>query len=50
MRAHLALHEVTKVYGSANTAVMALDNVSLEVGTGEMVAVMGTSRSVSSTR
>ncbi|HRO23515.1 MAG TPA: ABC transporter ATP-binding protein, partial [Promineifilum sp.] len=30
--------DLTKVYGSGDTAVMALDHVSLQVGPGEFVA------------
>ena len=35
--------DLTKVYGSGDTAVTALDHVSLQVGPGEFVAVMGPS-------
>ncbi len=34
---------LTKIYGSGETAVTALDHVTLKVGTGEFVAVMGPS-------
>jgi putative ABC transport system ATP-binding protein len=34
---------LTKIYGSGNTAVTALDHVSLEINAGEFVAVMGPS-------
>lgn len=35
--------QLTKVYGSGNTAITALDHVNLEVNEGEFVAVMGPS-------
>ena len=41
----LSIEEVTKIYGSGETAVTALDNVSLQARAGEVVLVMGPSGS-----
>ena len=39
----IRVEDVTKMYGTGDTAVRALDELSVEVQTGEFVAVMGPS-------
>ncbi len=45
----LATRQLSKVYGQGETAVRALDRVEIEVGRGQMVAIMGPSGSGKST-
>jgi putative ABC transport system ATP-binding protein len=45
----LATRDLSKVYGDGDTAVRALDRVEIEIGRGQMVAIMGPSGSGKST-
>jgi putative ABC transport system ATP-binding protein len=45
----IAVHDVTKVYKTGDVEVRALDGVSLEIASGEFVAIMGSSGSGKST-
>ena len=47
--AFLEVEQLTKIYGTGDAAVRALDSVSLKVERGEFVAVMGASGSGKST-
>ncbi|HEY2668881.1 MAG TPA: ABC transporter ATP-binding protein [Rugosimonospora sp.] len=48
-RAAVSINELVKVYGTGDTAVRALDRVSVEFGAGEFTAIMGPSGSGKST-
>ncbi|MEM6503021.1 MAG: ABC transporter ATP-binding protein [Cyanobacteria bacterium P01_C01_bin.89] len=48
-RPAIALSDISKIYGSGNTEVRALDGVSLTIKSGEYCAIMGTSGSGKST-